>query len=65
MNLIYVRNAPPTHNSYKRGEIVYFIAGVQLKDMGGQLGKNYFILNFLLIFPRVFNCLNARRKFDK
>ena len=48
MNLIYVRNAPPTHNSYKRGEIVYFIAGVQLKDMGGQLGKNYFILNFLL-----------------
>ena len=22
---------------------VYFIAGVQLKDLGGQLGKHYFI----------------------
>ena len=26
-----------------------FIAGVQLKDMGGQLGKCYFNLNFLLL----------------
>ena len=56
---------PPHTTPIKEVKFVYFIAGVQLKDMGGQLGKNYFILNFLLIFPRVFNCLNARRKFDK